>query len=456
MFGKKGVTPSSPPSESQAGASARWAELKSDLHLRLVQAVDHAALREMDEEQLRNALRIGAEELCRTRPNLLTLAERKRLIDELVDETLGFGPLEPLLRDITISDILINGPRTVYIERDGVLESAPIRFHSDDHLLATVQKIVARVGRRIDESSPMVDARLPDGSRVNAIIAPLAVDGPLVSIRRLRASPLAADDLLRNGTLSPPMLDFLAACVRGRTNILISGGAGSGKTTLLNVLSRYIAPRERVVTIEDAVELRLDLPHVARLETRPPNLEGSGEVTARDLLRNALRMRPDRIIIGECRGEEAFDMLQAMNTGHEGSLTTLHANGARDAIYRLELLVGMSDCDLPARHVQRHIAAAIQIVVQVARMTNGSRRIVQISEVDGIRDGEVMLRDLFSYEEEAPNDARQSQGRFVARGAIPHIAARLKAREIPLDLGIFKEDGSQPGPPDRARPDRAE
>lgn len=426
-----------PPSAEISKTEQRRAALKQDLHRRLIQALDHSALRNMDEPQVRQQLRYGAEELCRSRPDLLSPTERARLIDELVDETLGLGPLETLLRDATISDILINGPRTVYVERNGRLERSPITFAGEDQLLSTVQKIVGRVGRRVDESSPMVDARLPDGSRVNAIIPPLAIDGALVSIRRTRQETLQTEQLLQLGAASAEMLAFLAACVVARASILISGGTGSGKTTLLNVLSTYVPDTERIITIEDAAELRLTQPHVARLETRPPNVEGRGEVTARDLLRNALRMRPDRIIVGECRGGEAFDMLQAMNTGHEGSLSTLHANSTRDCISRLEMLVGLAGFELSPYQVGRQISAAINVLVHVARLADGGRKIVQISELQGCQQGEFQIVDLFSFEEQSVDDRTGVQGNFVTHGVLPKVFKKIEARGIALDPHIF-------------------
>lgn len=411
----------------QSDSDYRWGALKQDLHRRLIQAVDHTALRNMDEAQIRHQLRLGAEELCRVQPDLLSPNERKRLLDELVDETLGFGPLEPLLNDESVSDILINGPRMIYVERNGRLEATSISFHSEQHLLATVQKIVNGVGRRIDESSPMVDARLPDGSRVNAIISPLALDGPLVSIRRSRSKAVTAQQMLATDALTPKMLSFLKSCVESRANIVISGGTGSGKTTLLNMLSAYIPPNERVVTIEDAAELRLQQPHVARLESRPPNLEGTGEITTRDLLRNALRMRPDRIIVGECRGGEALDMLQAMNTGHSGSLTTVHANSTRDAIYRLEMLVELSGCDLSPVHIAKQIAAAVNILVQVTRLPDGRRKVVQISKLKGIHGNEIQLQDVFRFEQAGIDADGRVCGRFLSATDEPSQSNRSRS-----------------------------
>ncbi|MEX2287977.1 MAG: CpaF family protein [Planctomycetaceae bacterium] len=412
--------------------------LKKDLHKRLVASIDMSAIGTMNDYELRQELRRGAEELCSYRTDLLNHTERKQLIDELIDETLGLGPLEPLLRDPTISDILINGPKTVYVERRGRLEPSSVTFHDEQHLVEIVQRIASRIGRRLDESSPMVDARLQDGSRVNAVIRPLALDGALVSIRRFSNRPLMAGDLIRRQSATTEIVDFLAACVKARLNIVVSGGTGGGKTTLLNMLSGYISNDERVATIEDAAELRLQQPHVARMETRPANLEGKGEVTTRDLLRNSLRMRPDRIIVGECRGGEAFDMLQAMSTGHDGSLTTIHANDTRDAINRLEMLVGMAGNDLPNWFIHRQIASAVHIVVQVARLTGGNRKIMQVSEITGAQGDVINMHDIFKFEQTGIDENRVAAGDFHATGILPRCLTRLKACGIDLPLSMFE------------------
>jgi pilus assembly protein CpaF len=424
--------------DSRADLDERLLQLKRDLHQRLVQSIDLTALRTMSEQQLRSEFRKGAEELCRQRPDLLGLAERRRIIDELIDETLGLGPLETLLRDPTVSDILINGPRQVFVERQGRLQPSGVMFYSDEHLLQVVQKIAGRVGRRIDESSPMVDARLPDGSRVNAIIRPLALDGALVSIRRFGDKPLRHTDLIDKGTLSPEMLAFLAACIEARLNILISGGTGSGKTTLLNVLSGFIPATERIVTIEDAAELRLQQPHVARLETRPANVEGQGAVGARDLLRNALRMRPDRIVVGECRGGETLDMLQAMNTGHDGSLTTIHANNAHDALSRLQLLVGLAEAEIPMWYIDKQIASGLQLVVHVARLSGGVRKVVQIAEVQDLADGPLQVKELFRFDQTGVNTAGEAYGSFRTTGAVPRCLERLRSYGLHFTAGLFR------------------
>jgi pilus assembly protein CpaF len=412
--------------------------LKAQLHERLVGSLNLSLVRTVDPEWLREELRRGADELCSKHSGLLSQADRERMIDELVYETLGLGPLEPLMADPTISDILINGPHTIYVERRGKLERTEARFLDLDHLLNIVQRIAGRVGRRIDEASPMVDARLPDGSRVNAIMRPLALDGALVSIRRFSARPLLAGDLVARKSAAPEMIEFLAACVKARINIMVSGGTGSGKTTLLNMLSGYIPENERIVTIEDAAELQLQQPHVGRLETRPPNLEGKGEITSRELLRNALRMRPDRIIVGECRGKEAFDMLQAMNTGHDGGMTTIHANDARDAVSRLEMLVGMAAPELPMWFIHRQIAAAIQIVVQMARLSGGARKIVQIAEITGLQGESISMHDVFHYEQTGLNEQLEVEGHFEATGIRPQCLARLQKSGIELPVSLFE------------------
>ncbi len=342
-----------------------YQKIEEEIHRLVVGGIDLSSVSTLDESDLQFKIRFNAEMLLHDLHPELSTGEQTEIIEHVVNETFGFGPLESLLHDPTVTDILVNGFDTVYVERGGRLSPTQISFRDNDHVIRIIQRIVGRMGRRIDETSPMVDGRLPDGSRINAIIPPLALDGPLVSIRRFGARPLQADDLVKNNSLHPAMLDFLAACVQGRLNVLISGGTGSGKTTLLNILSSFIHSEERVATIEDAAELILQQPHVIRMETRPPNIEGEGEVTTRDLVRNALRMRPDRIVVGECRGAEALDMLQAMNTGHDGSLTTIHANSPRDAMMRLEMMVGMTGIDIPVWTIRRQIASAIHIVVQV-------------------------------------------------------------------------------------------
>jgi len=412
--------------------------LKRQLHQQVIATMDISAIGTMKEEELRLAVRREAEDLCRRRSDLLSLAERERLINEVLDETFGLGPLESLMADPEISDILINGPKTVYIERRGRLEKSSIAFHDKNHVMQIVQRIAGQVGRRVDETCPMVDARLPDGSRLNAIIHPLALDGPLVSIRRFGARPLQVDDLLDNRSLTEEMLRFLSACVEARINIIISGGTGGGKTTLLNALSSYIPADERVATIEDSAELQLQQPHVVRMETRPANIEGEGEVTTRDLVRNALRMRPDRIIVGECRGAEALDMLQAMNTGHEGSLTTIHANSPRDALSRLEMMVGMAGFDLPVWVIRKQVASSINVVVQVARLVGGERKIIRIAEITGM-EGEVLsMHDLFEFQQTGVDENRVAQGHFRSTGIRPVLLEKLAACGITLPVELFQ------------------
>jgi pilus assembly protein CpaF len=412
--------------------------LKAQLHHQLVAGMDLSVLGTMDKEELRIEVRRVADELCQRSSSLLNRAERERLVSEVLDETFGLGPLEPLMNDPSITDILINGYQTVYVERNGMLELAPVTFTDEQHLLHIVQRIVGQAGRRVDETSPMVDSRLPDGSRINAIIPPLALDGALVSIRRFGAKPIQAQDLVAKKSLTLEMADFLGACVQARLNLLVSGGTGSGKTTLLNALSAFIPPEERVITIEDAAELRLQQRHVGRLETRPNNAEGVGEVSTRDLVRNALRMRPDRIIIGECRGAEALDMLQAMNTGHEGSLTTIHANDTRDALGRLEIMVGMAGFDLPLWVIRRQITSAIHLIVQVSRLLGGARKVVKISEVVGLEGDTIVMQDIFAFKQTGVDDKRRAQGYFHTTGIRPSCLERLAAVGAGLPAELFE------------------
>jgi pilus assembly protein CpaF len=416
----------------------RLLQHKKDLHQQLIASMDLSAIGTMSEEDLRLEVRRAAEDMCRRSSDLLSLAERERLVNEVIDETFGLGPLEPLMRDPTITDILINGPKTVYVERRGRLQRATVAFHDDRHLVQIVQRIVGRVGRRVDETTPMVDARLPDGSRINAIIPPLALDGALVSIRRFGSRPLLIADLVEKKAITPEMVQFLSACSKARVNMVISGGTGSGKTTLLNALSAFISHDERLATIEDAAELRLQQPHLARMETRPANIEGQGEVTTRDLVRNALRMRPDRIIVGECRGSEALDMLQAMNTGHDGSLTTVHANDTRDALARLEMMVGMAGFDLPMWLIRRQIASAIQVIVQVARLQGGVRKVIKISEVTGMEGDVISMHDLFAYKQTGVDDKGVAQGYFYASGIRPKCLERLEAAGVRVPVELFE------------------
>src|SRR3954451_18696174 len=392
-----GITNPAPQTERQV----YFQQLKVRIHQQLVERLDVQNLRSLPPDTVRSEVRILIRELCQNEKGLINSTEQDKLMDEVMDETFGLGPLEALLKDATISDILVNRHDRIYVERRGRLEMSEVRFRDNQHLRQIIDRIVGLVGRRIDETSPMVDARLTDGSRVNAIIPPLALDGAAMSIRRFGARPLQLEDLIRHGAFPGAVMDFLSAAVQSRCNILISGGTGSGKTTLLNCLSRYIPSDERVITIEDAAELQLQQPHVVRLETRPPNIEGRGEVTQRDLVKNCLRMRPDRIVIGEVRGGEALDMLQAMNTGHEGSMTTVHANNARDALGRLEVMVAMAGYDIPAKAMRSQITSAIQIVIQARRLPGGRRKVVSVSEIVGMEGENIQMHDLFSFEQSA-------------------------------------------------------
>jgi pilus assembly protein CpaF len=412
--------------------------LKQQLHQQLVANMNLAAMSSVDPKTLRLEVRRVLEELCQRSSSLLTRAEREKIVAEVLDETFGLGPLEPLLADPTVSDILINGYNTVYVERNGRLERTQVAFHDERHLLNIVQRIVGQTGRRVDETSPMVDGRLPDGSRLNAIIPPLALDGALVSIRRFGRKPLVMDDLVRLGAMTREMRAYLAACVGARLNVLISGGTGSGKTTLLNALSVFIPAEERVITIEDAAELRLQGQHVGRLETRPNNAEGAGAVSTRDLVRNALRMRPDRIVIGECRGPEALDMLQAMNTGHDGSLTTIHANDSRDALGRLEVMVGMAGLEMPMWVIRRQIASAVHVIVQVSRLMGGARKITRITEVVGMEGENLTTHDLFQFKQTGVDGQRRAQGYFHTTGIRPHHLERLTAAGLALPAEVFE------------------
>src|SRR6478752_3077076 len=411
-------------------------QLKIDLHHRLIERLDLEALEQIkDEVEVVHQIRLAVGEFLREESTPLSQAEREEIVEQVVWEITGLGPIEPLFRDPTISDILVNSARDIFIERKGKLSRVSAQFRNDGHLLAVIDRIVSRIGRRVDESSPMVDARLPDGSRVNAIIPPLSLDGPVLSIRRFGAD-LTVEQLIANGALTMEMLQLLAGCVKARLNVLISGGTGSGKTTLLNALSSFIPAAERIVTIEDAAELRLQQEHVVRLETRPPNAEGRGEVLARDLVKNALRMRPDRIIVGEVRGTEALDMLQAMNTGHEGSLTTVHANTPRDALARLETMILFAGTNLPNRATREQISSAIDVIVQVSRMADGSRRIVSITELTGMEGEIITMQELFRYHRRGIAADGTVIGGFEATGVRPTFADRLRlaGAELPSDL----------------------
>ena len=414
-------------------------ELKRDLHRKLIERLDLEALELVtDERQVAAQIRQAVAELLRGETTPLSQAEREEMVDQVVYEVIGLGPIEPLFRDRSVADILVNGPRDIYVERHGKLQRVLTSFRNDAHLLSVIDRIVSRVGRRVDESSPMVDARLPDGSRVNAIIAPLAVDGPVLSIRRFGAN-LTPQRLVELGAFTDEMLYLLSGCVKARLNVLVSGGTGSGKTTLLNALSSFIPSNERVITIEDAAELRLQQEHVVRLETRPPNAEGRGEVAMRDLVKNALRMRPDRIIIGETRGAEALDMLQAMNTGHEGSLTTVHANTPRDALSRLETMILFAGTNLPDRAMREQISSALDVIIQVSRLSDGSRRVMSVTEVTGTEGDIIQLQEIYRFKRVGITAEGRVAGQFEATGVRPRFADRLMLAGIDLPARLFLE-----------------
>jgi pilus assembly protein CpaF len=419
-------------------STPEYQELKFTLHRKLLDRINLEALSSMADQRVRAQVRAAVAKLVEDEKTPLSLVEKDRIIEQVLDEVFGLGPLEPLLQDSTVSDILVTTPRLVYVERAGKLYRTPVEFKDDAHLLRIIEKIVSRVGRRVDESSPMVDARLPDGSRVNAVIPPVAVDGPLLSIRRFGRHAMRGEDLVAKLALTEGMLELLKGCVKARLNILICGGTGSGKTTLLNAVSSYIPEDERIVTIEDAAELRLQQTHVARMETRPPNVEGTGAVTIRQLVINSLRMRPDRIIVGEVRAEEALDMLQAMNTGHDGSLTTLHANTPRDGLGRLEVMVGMANANMGIRAIRQQIASAVDLFVQTSRFSDGTRRITHITEVVGMEQDIITLQDVFLFERTGVTESGKIKGRFRATGIRPKFYERLKTSGITLPTSLFQ------------------
>jgi pilus assembly protein CpaF len=422
---------------NQGGKS--FEELKRLIHGKLVEKLDLSRVSDLEGETLRREIRLVVERLCDTENPLLNRMERERLIDEVLDETFGFGPLEALLKDPTISDILINGSQKIYVERRGKMEKSDVKFRDNDHLMQIIDRIVSKIGRRVDETSPMVDARLPDGSRVNAIIPPLALDGPSVSIRRFGANPLKLEDLLNYKAFTPEMAMLMEACIKARLNIIISGGTGCGKTTLLNTLSSFIPSDERIVTIEDAAELQLQQDHVVRLETRPANIEGKGAITCRDLVRNALRMRPERIIIGECRGAESLDMLQAMNTGHAGSMTTLHANTPRDGQARLETMIMMAGMELPIKAMRQQICSAVDLIIQANRLQGGPRKVTSITEVMGMEQDMVIMQEIFRYKQIGIDQNGRTYGQFEATGVRPSFVSRLEAAGIKLPSNLFQE-----------------
>lgn len=412
--------------------------LKTAIHEELIESLDLSLVGQLEEGLLKEEIRRLADEICSGIGKRLSEDGHRRMLDELLEEVFGLGPLERLMQDPSVNDILVNGPQEVYVERCGRLEKTDVLFADQQHVMRIIQRVVSRVGRRIDEVSPMVDARLPDGSRVNAIVPPLALSGPKLSIRRFGTKPLDAEDLIANGSIPVEMRDFLAACVGARLSFLISGGAGAGKTTLLNALSAYIPEDERLITIEDSAELILQHPHVVRLETRDANVEGAGEVTQRELVRNSLRMRPDRIVIGEVRGPEALDMLQAMNTGHEGSLTTIHANDTRDALARLEMMVAMTGLELPIGVVRQYIAAGIRIVVHLARLKGGARRVMRISEIVSVQNGAYKIEDIFGFRQTGIDESQQATGEFYATGHRPVCVDRLTAAGLKVPERVFE------------------
>jgi len=414
-------------------------KLKQRIHSKLVDKLDLSHVGDLEGEVLRREIRLVVEHLCDTEDTFLNRSERDRLIDEVLDETFGLGPLELLLKEPSVSEIMINGPKNVFIEHGGKLEKTSVTFRDDKHLMQIIDRIVSKVGRRVDEVCPMVDARLPDGSRVNAIIPPLALDGPSVTIRRFGSNPLKLEDLLNYKSMTPEMVMLLEGAMKARLNIIISGGTGSGKTTLLNTLSSFISNHDRIVTIEDAAELQLQQQHIVRLETRPPNIEGKGKISATDLVRNCLRMRPDRIIIGECRGPETLDMLQAMNTGHEGSLTTCHANTPRDAIARLETMIMMAGFEMPVKAMRQQISSAVDLIVQVNRLPGGPRKVTAITEILGLEQDTIVMQDIFKYNLEGVDENGRGVGHFAATGIRPSFIPRLESHGVRLPASAFRE-----------------
>jgi len=422
----------------QAFERSDYQQVKADLHRKILDRLDLEKLGRTTGDSAREEVLILIRNSVNSEAVPLSFAEREKLSREILDEIFGLGPLEPLLKDPTISDILVNRFDRVYVERAGKLEMTGLSFKDNQHLMQIIDRIVSRIGRRVDESSPMVDARLQDGSRVNAIIPPLALDGACLSIRRFGRDPITARNMLDNKTLTEPMLELLSAMVKGRLNLIISGGTGAGKTTVLNVLSGYIPNSERIVTIEDAAELQLKQEHIVRLETRPPNIEGKGSVRMRQLVINSLRMRPDRIVVGEVRGEEAFDMLQAMNTGHEGSLTTVHANSPRDALARIENMVSMANLNIPERAIRHQIANAVHAVVQVARLSDGSRKVLTVSEVVGMEGDMIALQDIFVFDRTGVDESGKVRGIFHSTGLAPRFAERLATAGCRLSPALFE------------------
>lgn len=413
--------------------------IKRRIHNKLVDKLDLSRVGEMQGDQLRKEIRLVVEHLCDAENTLLNRNERDRIIEEVLDETFGLGPLELILKDASISDIMINGPKHIFVEKRGQLERTEVEFRDNTHLMQIIDRIVSKVGRRVDETCPMVDARLEDGSRVNAIIPPLALDGAAVSIRRFGSNPLKLEDLLNYKALTPEMVMLLEGCIKARLNMIICGGTGSGKTTLLNTLSSFIPNDQRIVTIEDAAELQLQQEHVVRLETRPPNIEGNGAVTATDLVKNALRMRPERIIIGECRGGETLDMLQAMNTGHDGSLTTIHANNPRDGVARLETLVMMAGFELPIKAIRQQVSSAVDVIIQANRLQGGPRRVTHITEITGMEQETVVMQDIYKFVQDGINEEGKAHGHFECTGVRPSFMHRLESAGVRLPASAFRQ-----------------
>lgn len=424
------------PTQSRA---EEFDQVKRRIHNKLVDKLDLSRIGDMKGDQLRREIRMVVEHLCDAENTLLNRSERDRIIDEVLDETFGLGPLELILKDAKVSDIMINGPKHIFVEKGGQLQRTDVEFRDNTHLMQIIDRIVSRVGRRVDETCPMVDARLEDGSRVNAIIPPLALDGAAVSIRRFGSNPLKLEDLLNYKALTPEMVMLLEGCIKARMNMIICGGTGSGKTTLLNTLSSFIPNDQRIVTIEDAAELQLQQEHVVRLETRPPNIEGNGAVTATDLVKNALRMRPERIIIGECRGGETLDMLQAMNTGHDGSLTTIHANNPRDGMARLETLVMMAGFELPIKAIRQQVSSAVNLIIQANRLQGGPRRVTHITEITGMEQETVVMQDIYKYVQDGINEEGKAFGHFECTGVRPSFMHRLESAGVRLPASAFRQ-----------------
>ncbi len=433
------MAPRNPTAPAAPRNNEKFDEIKRRIHGKLVDKLDLSRIGDMKGDDLRREIRLVVEHLCDAEETLLNRQEREKIVDEVLDETFGLGPLELILKDPAVSDILINGPKNIYVEKGGQMQKTDVEFRDGKHLLQIIDRIVSKVGRRVDETCPMVDARLEDGSRVNAIIPPLALDGAAVSIRRFGSNPLKLEDLLNYKAFTPEMVMLLEGCIKARLNMIIAGGTGSGKTTLLNTLSSFIGHEDRIVTIEDAAELQLQQDHVVRLETRPANIEGSGAVTATDLVKNALRMRPERIIIGECRGGETLDMLQAMNTGHDGSLTTIHANTPRDAIARLETLVMMSGFELPVKAIRQQVSGAVDVLIQANRLQGGPRRVTAITEVIGMEQDTIIMQDIYRYKQNGIDENGKAHGHFECTGVRPSFMEKLESAGVRLPSSAFRE-----------------